>query len=124
MAQRTLEALHPIRALYAIERRIRDQPPDERHRVRQAESVPVLDALRAELDETLDTGLPSSPVGKAIEDVHKQYSALVRFRDDGRYGIDTHPIENAIRPLCIGRRNWLFCDTVAGAHASPAGLPD
>ena len=38
--------------------------------------------------------------------------------DDGRCGIDTHPIENAIRALCVGRRNGLFCDTVAGAHAS------
>ena len=43
---------------------------------------------------------------------------LVRFCDDGRYGIDTNPIENAIRPFCVGRRNWLFADTVAGANAN------
>ena len=42
----------------------------------------------------------------------------MRFCDDGRYGIDTNPIENAIRPSCVGRRNWLFADTVAGANAS------
>ena len=47
-----------------------------------------------------------------------QWNALVRFCDDGRYGIDTNPVENAIRPFCLGRRNWLFADTVAGANAS------
>ena len=39
-------------------------------------------------------------------------------RDDGRYGIDTNFVENSIRPFCLGRRNWLFADTVAGAQAS------
>jgi transposase len=38
--------------------------------------------------------------------------------DDGRYSIDNNAQENAIRPFCVGRRNWLFADTVAGAHAS------
>ena len=42
----------------------------------------------------------------------------MRFCDDGRYGIDSNPIENAIRPFVAGRRNWLFADTVAGANAS------
>ncbi len=50
--------------------------------------------------------------------LHNQWNALVRFCDDGRYGIDTNPVENAIRPFCLGRRNWLFADTVAGANAS------
>ena len=59
-ARRALHALQQIRTLYAIERRIRDEPPEERHRVRQAESVPVLDALRAWLDDTLDK-VPPAP---------------------------------------------------------------
>ena len=42
----------------------------------------------------------------------------MRFCDDGRYGIDTNLVENAIRPFVVGRKNWLFSDTVAGAHAS------
>ena len=50
--------------------------------------------------------------------LHNQWNALVRFCDDGRYGIDTNPVENAIRPFCLGRRNWLFSDTVPGANAS------
>ena len=96
--------LHRIRTLYAIERRIRDTPPDQRHRTRQAESVPVLNALRAWLDDTLPKGLPSGPLGKAMRSLDNQWDALVRFCDDGRYGIDTNPVENAIRPFCLGTR--------------------
>ena len=117
-ARRALEALHHIRTLYAIERRIRDQSPHERHAARAAESVPVLDKLRAWLDDTIEKVPPSMALGKAMGYLHNQWEALVRFCDDGRYGIDTNPVENAIRPFCLGRRNWLFCDTVAGAHAS------
>ena len=82
-----------------IERRIRDESPEERHRVRQAESIPVLDALRAWLDDTLVKVPPSSPLGKAMRYLDNQWAALVRFCDDGRYGIDTNPVENAIRPF-------------------------
>ena len=78
----------------------------------------MLNKLRAWLDDTRDKILPSGKLGKAMGYLHNQWEASVRFCDDGRYGIDTNPVENAIRPFCVGRRNWLFCDTVAGAHAS------
>ena len=93
-------------------------PPNYRHLARQTESVPVLDKLRAWLDDTIETIPPSTPLGKAMGYLHNQWKGLVRFCDDGRYGIDTNPVENAIRPFCVGRRNWLFADTVAGANAS------
>ena len=101
-ARRVLHALQRIRTLYAIERRIRDASPDERRRARQAESVPVLDALRAWLDDTIAKVPPSTPLGKAMSYLDSQWEALVRFCDDGRYGIDTNPIENAIRPFVVG----------------------
>jgi hypothetical protein len=47
-----------------------------------------------------------------------QWPKLQRFVDDGRYGLDNNVCENAIRPFVVGRRNWLFADTVAGANAS------
>ena len=65
-ARRALHVLQRIRTFYAIERRIRDASPEVRRRVRQAESVPVLDALRAWLDDTLEQVPPSSPLGKAM----------------------------------------------------------
>ena len=117
-ARRALYALQHIRTLYAIERRLRDKPPDERRAVRQAESVPVLNKLRAWLDNAHAKILPSGKLGKAMGYLRNQWEALARFCDDGRYGIDTNPVENAIRPFVVGRKNWLFCDTVAGAHAS------
>ena len=117
-ARRALYALQHIRTLYAIERRIRDQTPHERRAARQTESVPVLNKLRAWLDDTRDKVLPSGKLGKALGYLHNQWEALVRYCDDGRYGIDTNPVENSIRPFCLGRRSWLFADSVAGARAS------
>ena len=78
----------------------------------------MLNSLRAWLDDTRPKVLPSSPLGKAMRYLHNQWNALTRFCDDARYGIDTNPVENAIRPFCLGRRNWLFSDTVPDANAS------
>jgi hypothetical protein len=47
-----------------------------------------------------------------------QWPKLIRFVDNGAWPIDNNLCENAIRPFVVGRRNWLFCDTVAGANAS------
>ena len=117
-ARRVMKALSLIRSLYEIERRIRDKPPDERHRVRQAETGPALQRLRDWLDETLPKVAPQTPLGKALSYLHNHWSGLVRFIDDGRLKIDNNRVENAIRPFVVGRKNWLFSDTVHGATAS------
>ncbi|MGH7423258.1 MAG: IS66 family transposase, partial [Candidatus Methylomirabilales bacterium] len=64
------------------------------------------------------TVLPQSLLGKALHYLAGEWPKLVRFVDDGRYPIDNNACENAIRPFVVGRRNWLFADTVAGATAS------
>ncbi len=117
-ARRAGKALGFIKNLYAIEHRIRDRPPDERHRIRQAESLPVLEQLRAWLDKTRPNILPSSTLGEALAYLDRHWAGLVRYCDDGRFAMDTNLIENAIRPFCVGRRGWLFCDSVAGANSS------
>jgi transposase len=117
-ARRALKALTFIKTLYAIERRIADKPPDERLRVRQAESLPVLAQLRAWLDTTRPKILPSSKLGDALAYLDTHWAGLVRYCEDGQYTMDTNAVENAIRPFCVGRRRWLFCDTVAGAKSS------
>jgi len=116
--RRPLKGLNAIKALYAIERRVRDKPPEERYRVRQAESVPVLNKLRAWLDEMRPKVVPKSKFGEALAYLHNHWQGLIAYCDDGRYHIDNNLIENAIRPFCIGRRGWLFSDTPAGAAAS------
>lgn len=113
-----LKPINFIKTLYAIERRIQELPPDERYRQRQRDSVPVLNKLRAWLDDRLKRVLPSGKMGQAITYLDNQWSGLTRYVEDGRYRIDTNLIENAIRPFCVGRKNWLFSQSVAGAKAS------
>jgi len=117
-ARRALKAIGFIKTLYTIEGRIADKPPDERLRVRQAESLPVLAQFRAWLDETRPKILPSGKLGEALAYLDAHWAGLVRYCEDGRCGMDTNAVENAIRPFCVGRRRWLFSDTVAGAKSS------
>jgi transposase len=80
--------------------------------------VPVLETLRAWLDETRPQILPGSALGEALAYLDNHWRGLVRYCDDGRYEMNINGVENAIRPFCIGRRGWLFSDTVAGAKSS------
>lgn len=117
-ARRPLKALGFIRHLYAIEHRIRDQAAAERLAARQADSVPVLNDLRAWLMETLPKVVPGTPLGKALGYLDRHWDGLIRYGDDGRLEIDNNRCENAIRPFVTGRKNWMFSDTVKGAQSS------
>ncbi len=107
-----------IQKLYEIERRARDQTPSERLAMRQDRSLPVLRDLRTWLDEALEIVVPQSLTGKAIAYLDGQWPKLARVFDHGHVPIDTNAVENAIRSFAVGRKNWLFADTVAGAEAS------
>ena len=112
--------LELIGKLYQIEAEARREEFDAAavHRQRQQRSAPLLKKLEELLLAHLHAVLPSSLLGKALHYMGAQWSKLVRFVDDGNYPIDNNACENAIRPFCVGRRNWLFADTVAGANAS------
>uniref|UniRef100_UPI001B8BD4AB IS66 family transposase n=1 Tax=Collimonas antrihumi TaxID=1940615 RepID=UPI001B8BD4AB len=88
------------------------------YRLRQEHSRPVLDAFYAWLVKNQAEVLPKSLIGKAIGYALGQWKYLIRYVDDGRAAVDNNVIERDIRPFVIGRRGWLFCDTVAGARAS------
>ena len=85
---------------------------------RQRYNVPLLADIEALLLANLHGVLPKSLLGQALHYLASQWSKLKRYVEDGRYSIDNNAQENAIRPFCVGRRNWLFADTVAGADAS------
>jgi transposase len=85
---------------------------------RAQHSKPVLEQIEALALQHLHGVLPGSLLGKALHYVTAQWPKLVRYADDGRYPIDNNACENAIRPFVVGRRNWLFADTVGGANAS------
>ncbi len=78
----------------------------------------MLEGLRGWLDQHLPLVLPRSALGKAMHYAHTQWDTLTVYTQDGRLRIDNNLTENAIRPFVIGRKNWLFCDTPAGADAS------
>ena len=115
---RARQALSQIQALYRIERELKDASPEQRHAVRQVRSKPVIEKLRMWLDASIDAVPPQSLTGKALHYMDRQWPKLVRVLDDGRIPLDTNLVENAIRPFVVGRKNWLFADTVAGARAS------
>ena len=109
-----------IGKLYRVEALARERGDgvEDLHRVRQRDSVPVLTEIQALLLANLHGVLPASLLGKALHYLSSQWGKLSRFVDSGHYPIDNNPAENAIRPFVVGRRNWLFSDTVAGANAS------
>lgn len=112
------KALGFFKTLYTIERRIRDKPPDERQRIRQAEARPVLEAFKAWLDKIAPRVRPGSKLGEAIAYTRNHWDGLIRYCDHGHVAIDNNAVENALRPFCVGRNGWLFSDSVAGARSS------
>ena len=107
-----------IQKLYRIEKQARKLPPEKRYEHRQCHAKPVLEDLRHWLDKTLPQVPPTSATGKALHYLHTEWDKLVRYLDDGRLEIDNNLAENAIRPFVLGRKNWLFSDSVKGIKAS------
>jgi transposase len=107
-----------IQALYGIEREVKDAKPEVRYQARREKANPILAEMRAWLDEVLPQVPPTTLTGKALNYLHSQWPKLDRYLDDSRLYIDNNWVENAIRPFVVGRKNFLFCDTVSGAHAS------
>jgi transposase len=85
---------------------------------RQTHSKLVLKEIEELLLTNLHAVLPSSLLGKALHYLSSQWTKLNVYIEDGRHPIDNNACENSIRPFVVGRRNWLFADTVAGANAS------
>lgn len=111
-------AINLIQKLYRIEQQSKEQPPDKRLKIRQTQSLPILESLKAWLDKSLSSTVPTSKLGEALGYLAKNWEKLCVFTTDGRLNIDNNPVENAIRPFAIGRKNWLFSNSVKGAKAS------
>ena len=107
-----------IGKLYEVERRIRGTSPEHRHAVRLEKSQPILDEIKAWLDDKAQKVLPKGLLGEAIQYARKQWPILVTFLQDGHLEIDNNLAENAIRPFAVGRKGWLFSGSPRGAEAS------
>jgi hypothetical protein len=105
--------------LYEVEREVQDLDTDERRRIRQQQSRPAADALHQWLRQQRQLVPEGSATAKAIDYSLKRWTALTRFIDDGALPADNNWVENQIRPIALGRSNWLFAGSVrAGQRAA------
>ena len=112
---RAVEALAFIRTLYAVEREIKDErerlgekfTDADVVRVRRTRAGPILTAFAGWLDVQHRSATPKSLFGQAVGYARNQWASLVRYLDDARFAIDNGAAERAIRPLALGRANWL-----------------
>jgi len=97
-----------IAKLYEIEREAREFEPEARWLLRQEHSRPIVQALHTWLTEQRQKLANADVTAKAIDYSLSNWRALTRYLDDGNVPIDNNAAENAVRPLCVGRKNWLF----------------
>ena len=114
------EALARIQALYAIEARGRDLTGEARTVLRQQEAVPLLESMHAWLLTTRVTVANGGGTAKAIDYSLRRWAALSRYAMDGRWPIDNNPVENTIRPIAIGKKNWLFVGSESAGQRAAA----
>ncbi|AZG72917.1 IS66 family transposase [Shewanella livingstonensis] len=107
-----------IQKLYGVESRIKDKSVDDKYTTRQQASVPILDKLKAWLEQNQPNLVGNSKLIEAANYMANQWHKLIRYVDDGRLSIDNNRAERAVKPFVIGRKNWLFSQTANGAHAS------
>ncbi len=113
------EALRIIGQLYGIEAEIKHLDARQRQDERERRSKPVCDALRQWLIDHLAQVPPGTKIANAIEYSLKRWTALTHFLKDGRVPIDNNHIENRIRPIAVGRSNWMFIGSErAGTRAA------
>jgi len=110
------EALERIAALFAIEAEIRGQQPDSRLAIREKKSAPLLAELKAFLTATLAAISGKSTLANAIRYALSRWEALCRFTSDGRLEMENNAAERGIRPLVLGRKNYLFAGSDAGGR--------
>jgi len=116
--KRSEDMLSQIQRLYKTEAFARNNhySHEERYNLRHSESVPILDEMKTWLDTTALQVLPKSTIGKAIGYMLGRWKYLKRYVEDGRFEIDNNLIENAIRPVALGRKNYLFAGSHNGAR--------
>lgn len=111
---RATYAMEHIQKLYSIEHKAKQTRLDVAQvlHLRKTESIPILETLGNRMKEQYVQTLPKSPIGKALGYSIERWNELMIYTTDGKLNIDNNPVENSIRPVAIGRKNYLF----AGSH--------
>ena len=116
------EALRRIGELYEVEATIRGAAPERRREIRQLRTAPRFADLRQWLETMLKQLPQKSATAEAIRYALTRWTALARFIDDGSIEIDNNAAERAIRPIALGRKNWLFAGSDKGGERAAAVL--
>jgi len=109
-------ALVYFRQLYMLERELADVSDDDRRTVRQQRALPILDEFKAWLDALAPTVVPKTEIAVAVGYALNQWEAFIRYCDEGWLKIDNTRSERALRPIAIGRSNWMFFGSDGGGH--------
>ena len=112
------EAIKRIAKLYGVEKEVRGQPPDERVKIRQRKSKPIFDDLEAWLHAQLTRISGKSPLAGAIRYALTQMKKLRPWLDHGFLELDNNTAERSMRPIALGRKNYLFMGSDGGGKAA------
>jgi transposase len=112
------ETLARIQLLYDIDDRTKSLSFDDRRALHERESRPLVERLFASWDEALPTLRPTARLAEAIAYALNRRAELTRFFDDGRIQLDTGHLERSLRPVAIGRKNFLFFGSLRGGQAA------
>jgi transposase len=104
--------------LFELEQKFKTMSAENRQKARLSQTKPVLEAFWTWAEDALTGVLPKTRIGTAIQYALARKSDLETFLEDGNCAISNNPAENSIRPFTVGRKNWLFAGSPAGAHAS------
>jgi transposase len=122
--QIALAGLHKIAGIFAVERasKLAGDAADERRLRRQRETRPVLDDLRAWLDDQRATIPPKTALGRGLGYLHRQWERLLLFLEDGNLEATNNRRERELRRLVVGRKNWLFTWLDVGGERTATAL--
>jgi hypothetical protein len=109
-------ALGYFRQLYMLERQLAELPDADRFTQRQNRALPLLKKFRAWLDELAPRVVPKTEIATAVGYALNQWEAFIRYCDQGWLIIDNTRSERALRPIAIGRSNWMFFGSDGGGH--------
>jgi transposase len=112
------EIMARIAQIYKIESECKGLDPQELCRIRQERTKTILDGIFVRLEELRPVTIPKEPLRTAIDYSLNQRDALYRFLEDGRLKPDNNTAENKIRPIAVGRKNWLFVGSERGGKAA------
>ena len=118
------EALAWIQQLYDVEDRTRDLSPEERLAVRLQESAPIVERMRERFLDVRPELRPTSKLAEAIDYFMNRWEAFSRFLEDGRIPLDTNLVERLLRPVAVGRKNFLFFGSQNGGRTAATLVHD